>query len=93
MNTYIDWKHRTGNKDNGAPIFDAAKQIASRVEFKRRLIRNEKGEQVVSEATIFTAVRVDTGDTLTIDGRDWVVISSYPHSGLSGMLLYYEVAL
>jgi hypothetical protein len=93
MNTEIGWKSRTGSKDNGAAILGEGTQIKASVEFKRKLVRNTKGEQVISEATICTTQAVTTGDILTIDGRDWTVIMSDPVRGLGGSVLYYEVNL
>lgn len=93
FNTPIDWKQRSGVKDNGTSVLAVPKQIMTQLEFKRKLVRNEKGEQVVSEATVRTDAQIKAADVLTIDGRDWTVITADPIRGLGGSVLYYEANL
>lgn len=97
-NQEFGWRHRTGTKDNGTAIFNPARPAApltvkGRIDYKRRLIRNEKGEQVVSEARVLTMSAVDVGDIVVIGGREWPVLKAGPEFGLLGEELHREVFL
>lgn len=97
-NQSIGWRRRTGSKDNGTPIYapprpDPPETIKTNVDFSRRLIRDAKGEQVVSEACILTSAKINEGDLLEIYGREWVVLKCNPITGLIGEELHREAYL
>lgn len=97
-NQRIGWRKRTGIKDNGAGIYEPARPadpaiIMGRFEYSRRLILNEKGEKVISEAFVMTAAPVTTGDLLIWEGREWPVQRVKPITGLMGQELHREVYL
>ncbi len=97
-NQSIGWRRRTGIKDNGTPIYDPAPPappdtIKASVDFSRRLIRNAKGEEVVSEACVMTKAKVNEGDKLEIFGREWAVLKCNPIPDLFGNELHREVYL
>jgi hypothetical protein len=94
----IGWRRRINTKDNGTPVFEPARPAApeaikASVDHTRRLIRNEKGEQVVSEGCVLTAKRVNEGDVLAIDGREWTVQKTTPAKDMFGNVLHYEAYL
>lgn len=89
----IAWKRRTGIKDNGVPILEPMPPLRGRVSYKRRLIRDARGEQVVSEALVMTMTDVRPGDVITWDGRDWPVIAVTTQYGLHETVLHREVSL
>lgn len=97
-NMSIGWRRWTGTKDNGTPIYtpappDPPETIKGNLSYKRRLIRNEKGEEVVSEACVMTKAAINAGDKLEIFGREWVVQMCHPIIGLFDKELHREVYL
>lgn len=67
--------------------------IKARWEEKRRLVRNAKGQEVVSEARAFCLEAVQPGDVLNYNGRDWIVIAVSEAVDLGGTIRYREVAV
>ena len=49
--------------------------ISARFEYKRRMVRNNEGEEVLSTAQVFTETQVKPDDVLTFDSRDWQVVT------------------
>lgn len=79
-----------GAKDNGQPIFASAMKIHVRFEEKRSLVRDAKGEEVVSEAFVMTMERLSEGDILEYGGKKWTVLRVSAPVGLSGKVMHYE---
>ena len=92
-NQTIPWRKKTGVRDNGAPLFAPASDIRGRFEYSRRLIIDAKGERVVSEARAYTKAPVAPGDTLTWDGREWIILAVRTEYGLSGVEMHREARL
>lgn len=92
-NQEIPWKKRLGVKDNGMSLFAPAVTVKGKFEYKRKLIRNDKGERVVSEAFVMTAAPVTIGDALHWDDRDWTVLKVSIIYDLMGAELHREVNL
>lgn len=67
--------------------------ILGMVVHKRRLIRNAKGEEVISEGYVLTAETVREGDLIIIDEREWAVQASHPEKDQFGKVLYWEASL
>jgi hypothetical protein len=68
--------HRTLDKW-GAVISEVTiPNVKCRIEYKTRLIRNMKGEQVISYAHVFflTSANIDHNDRLYFDGREWSIL-------------------
>lgn len=88
LNQTILWNHvlsiNSYNEKN-----TIQRSIKGRLESGFKLIRNDKGEEVVSSGMVFTKTEITVGDLL--DGR--VVISAEPKRGLSGNVEFYEVYL
>jgi hypothetical protein len=67
--------------------------IRGRLQYKRKLIRNTQGQEVVSEAQLFTEHAVSLDDRVTIDGADWPVLDVQKTVDLDGAVQWYEVML
>lgn len=67
--------------------------IAVRWEAKRCLVRNAQGQNVVSEARVFTEAVVNPGDRLTYGGRDWITIAVSEVPDLDGVVRFREIAV
>ena len=93
LNQTATWKQKTGNNEYGEPVFQADQIISVRWEEKRRLARDQYGNQVVSEARVFCRETVAPGDVLNYNGRDWPVITVSEVPLLNGQVLYREVLL
>lgn len=97
LNAYANqafaWKKRIGEKDNGFAIFDDPIPIYARIDYTRRLVRSVTGEEIVSEAMVFTNFPVGLGDELIIADQDCPVIVAAPITGLGGEILHYEISI
>lgn len=88
------WKPAIGRDAYGTPQYGADTLIACRWEWKRRLVRNAAGQEVVSEGRVFLTAPVKVGDGLIDpEGRAWTVLTSSPQAGLAGRELYREVTI
>lgn len=88
------WRRRTGQDQYGKPAFAPDATVACRWEWKRRMVRSISGDEVVSEARVFTRAAVGAGDVLVDPaGRAWTVIAAGPQYALDGSELFREVAL
>lgn len=88
------WRRRTGQDGYGVPTFAADATITCRWEWKRRMVRSLTGDEIVSEARVFTRDAVNAGDVLVDPaGREWTVIGASPQYALNGSELFREVAL
>lgn len=92
-NVPATWRQVTGFTESGQPIHtDSA--ILTLWEERRRLVRDGKDEQVVSEAAAFTEAKVRAGDVLVDpDGRAWRVITVSVHRDIDGSELFREAML
>lgn len=86
------WKSKSGVNDFNEPSYED-KTTKGRLEFKRRLIRNKLGQEVISEAKYFTNDNIKVDDALVYDNRNWIVISVSPQADLDGNVQFHEVSL
>jgi hypothetical protein len=91
-NQKVMWKKKLGDGAYG-PIFDEPKTIYVRWEGKRRLVRNNQGEEVVSEARVFCGDNVGTGDVMIKGEDDWVVLSVSEIPDFDGNITEREAAV
>lgn len=91
-NQSVTWRHVTSRDEFNDPNY-ADQPIKVRWEAKRRLVRNAQGDQVVSEARVYTQAAVEPGDVLVYAGREWPVIAVGHATGLDGTELFREVAV
>lgn len=91
LNQSATLKRPTAMTAGGEQTF-STEFIKCRFEHHHRLIVNAKGEQVVSEARIFTRTEVRIGDVIAYNGRDWPVMQIAEQYALAGVS-HYEVWL
>lgn len=75
----------------GTPLNPVSSPMTCRFEWGTRLIRNEKGEQVVSRARVLTKESIGHNDTITFGGEDYVILSIAQEKDFYGQ--YYVVYL
>ena len=92
LNQRAVWKRKTGSNEYGEPV-TKQKTIKVRWEGKRRLVRDNEGREVVSEARVFCVEPVKPGDILEHGGREWPVIAVSTVPGLDGKEAHREVAI
>ncbi len=92
LNQTATWKRVIGQNMYGEPDFDT-KEIKVRWEGKRRLVRDNEGREVVSEARVFCVEPVKPGDVLEHGGREWPVIAVSTVPGLDGKENHRECAV
>jgi hypothetical protein len=92
LNQTATWKRVIGQNMYGEPETEE-KEIKVRWEGKRRLVRDNEGREVVSEARVFCTEAVKPGDELEFDGRSWPVIAVSTVPGLDGAENHREVAV
>ena len=92
LNQTATWHCATGQNEYGEPV-TSSKTIKVRWEGKRRLVRDNQGREVVSEARVFCMEPVKPGDILEHGGREWPVIAVTTVPDLSGKEAHREVAV
>ena len=92
LNQRAVWKRKIGSNEYGEPV-KKQKTISVRWEGKRRLVRDNQGREVVSEARVFCIEAVKPGDKLEFDGRSWPVIAVSTVPGLDGKESHRECAV
>ena len=92
LNQTAVWKYVIGQNMYGEPETEG-KEIRVRWEGKRRLVRDNEGREVVSEARVFCVEPVKPGDILEHGGREWPVIAVSTVPGLDGKESHREVAV
>jgi hypothetical protein len=92
LNQTAIWHYVTGMNEYGEPQ-TSSKTINVRWEGKRRLVRDNEGREVVSEARVFCTEAVKPGDELEFDGREWPVIAVSTVPGLDGKENHRECAV
>ena len=92
LNQTATWHCVTGQNEYGEPS-TSNKTIKGRWEGNRRLVRDNQGREVVSEARVFCVEAVQAGDELEHGGRRWPVIAVSTVPGLDGTISHREVAL
>lgn len=92
------WRKRTSVDDEGNPSYFPA-AIAEPLEIAvtgkpgQRLIRDENGEESLSETTLLTASPVGLGDLVIIDGDERPCMAVTSVIGLGGREVYREIRL
>ena len=92
VNQSVTLKTRTGQNEYNEPTYSSS-TIKGRFIYKRELFRLENGEEVLSNAILYTMATVSEGDTVTADSKDWVVRTVYPHMKLNGIKGFTKVVL
>ena len=92
LNQRAVWKRVVGQNEYGEPE-TSSKSIKVRWEGKRRLVRDNEGREVVSEARVFCTEAVKPGDLLEHQDREWPVIAVSTVPGLDGSESHRECAV
>jgi len=92
LNQTATWKRVIGQNMYGEPETEE-KEIKVRWEGKRRLVRDNEGREIVSEARVFCTEAVKPGDLLEYQGREWPVIAVSTVPGLDGSESHRECAV
>jgi len=93
LNQTATWHYTTGQMNEYGEPVTKQKTIKVRWEGKRRLVRDNEGREVVSEARVFCTDPVQPGDLLEYAGREWPVIAVSTVPGLDGSENHREVAV
>jgi len=92
LNQRVIWKRAVGIDAYGKPSLSQS-TISARVEEQNRLIRSKTGEQVVSVARLFVKDLVNIDDRITLNGKDYMVLSVESCMSLDGEEVYRIVWL
>ena len=79
------------NENNEAVYTNST--IQGRFEYKRRIVRDKQGQEVVSEAKLFTETSLKTDDIVIYDNKEWSVMFVMNMTDLDGDIVGYEVLL
>lgn len=92
------WRRRTGVTDEGSAVYEPAPpaqaiKISARIEYGRRLVRDGRGEELLSESTCVTTAEIEPGDVIVHGGREWPVYAVSRVCALGGEELFRECRL
>lgn len=93
MNTTALYKHRRGYDDTGSPLYDEPVSIPCRIEYDRRVVKDYKGNEVVSERVLYTEQEIGPNDAIVLDGKDIPVIRVAQKESLYGGYDHTEARL
>ena len=93
LNQTATWHYTAGQMNEYGEPQTSSKSIKVRWEGKRRLVRDNEGREVVSEARVFCTESVKPGDELEFGGRRWPVIAVSTVPGLDGKESHRECAV
>ena len=97
INKYLNqialWYKAIGINDYGESTYDTPVSIRVRWEGKRRLVRNNEGREVVSEAKVFCKEDINPGDLLEYAGVRWPVINILVLPNFDGSESHKEVSV
>lgn len=92
LNQTVSYKAVSATDEYGEKTFSTS-SIAARYEYKRRLIRTREGEEVLSKATCYTLTAVKSGDVITFDSKDWIILDVENCVDLNGNIKFYTAYL
>lgn len=88
-NQSLSWQKFTGYDAYAQPTYAAAVTIKGRKTVTNKMVRNERGEEVLVTGTVLTETAVSENDK--IDNR--IVMSSGPAPDIDGNIVFYRVYL
>jgi len=89
LNQTVTRKTRASVNAYNEPTYTSS-SIKARFIYKRSLTRLATGEEITSNAIIYTLTAIEEGDTITADSKDWVIRFVYPWKNLSGTTIGYK---
>ena len=87
------WKAKASVNEFNEPTYAAPVEIACRIDFKRKMVRDKMGQEVISESTLLTTSAINPDDIIIYGTFSMVVITSHPLNELDGTVMFYEVSL
>lgn len=77
LNQTVSVTPETGHDADGASTYGTPYTVRARVEQRKRLVRNDLGEQLVSDMQVFLEpdAAVSEGDSITYEGAYYEVLS------------------
>lgn len=90
--------HYTGTNDQGDTLYDpsldqSGVQLPCRLEHTRKEVLDAAGQQMLSEATVYSDVPIAPLSIVVADGHRYTAKSCQPITGLYGQLDHYEIYL
>lgn len=98
MQEDIPCRRLVGTNATGGKIYDPPRTedpdvILGRLEWQRRKILNDSGEEALSEAVLFTPERLKPGDLVIVEQKEWPVKAISERKSLYGGTDHWEVRL
>lgn len=93
LNQTATWHYTTGQMNEYGEPETEDKKINVRWEGKRRLVRDNEGREVVSEARVFCVESIKPGDELEYGGCRWPVIAVSIVPNIDGKEAHREAAV
>lgn len=91
FNQSASWKAVIETDQYNEPTYADPADVDCRFEYKRKMVRNKEGQEVISEATLFTKSPIKPDDVITYDEIDWTILAVANEVGLDGTVEFYEV--
>lgn len=88
-NQSIPLKTKTTVSKYNEPTYTSS-TIKARFQYKRRMITTKNGQNIVSEAQLYTTSLIKEDDLITYDGKDWPIVVVETIVGLNGATSHYE---
>ena len=92
MQENIPIKRLVGTSPTGTKTYEDS-AVKGRLEWQRRKVLNDRGEEALSEAVLYTPARLKPGDLVEADGKRWPVQAVTERKGLYGGTDHWEVRL
>ena len=92
LNQTVTLKTKTTVNEYNESSYTTA-SVKARFEYKRRLLRDASGEEIMCLAIVYLNSYVKPDDLISFDNRDWTVKTVSNYYGLMGNLIGYEVGL
>lgn len=86
-------KAKVDKDEFNQPVYAAPIEISCRIDFKRKMVRNPQGQEVLSESTLLTTTAINPDDLIIYGTFQMIVITSHPLNELDGSIMFYEVSL
>lgn len=91
LNQTVILKPKQGQSGYGTPIYSDGYPVAVRWEDSIQIIKNKEGEEVVSNAKIFTLTPMKIDDILVYNEIEWPIIKVASIPGMDGSIHHWEV--
>jgi len=90
LNQSVTLYGRTGSNVYGEPGYAAGAVMPARVIFRKKLVTDSRGQQVISttEFIFSPLVTVNVDDKISYSGIEHIVIAVEEHADINGVALY-----